>query len=81
MIKQYQKTINKIDDYLEYRYKSHSPDKIKETIMGYIDELTTSLPKTRFPSRYDIQQELFNTSSNEEVIDETLRIVKIKLNL
>ena len=32
----YQKIINDIEDYLEYRFKNDDKDKIKQTIMGYM---------------------------------------------
>lgn len=43
MLSHYQKCVNKIEDYLEYRYRGDTPDKIKEKIMGHIDELTENI--------------------------------------
>jgi hypothetical protein len=43
IIKIQQKCINRIDDFLEYRYLNYRPDQIKIVIMAYIDEMTTTL--------------------------------------
>lgn len=40
---EYQKTINKIDDYLEYRYKSDNKETVKKNIINIIDNLTDEL--------------------------------------
>jgi len=41
----FQRCINDIDDYLEYPYKSHSKEKIRNIIMEYIDNLTKEIEK------------------------------------
>jgi len=39
----YIEAINKIDDLMEYRYKSYTKDELKTIIMGYIDRITKEL--------------------------------------
>lgn len=39
----YQQAVNKIDDLLEYRYQSMTPEEIKKTIMSYIDTIAEKL--------------------------------------
>ncbi len=39
----YMHLVNKIDDYLEYRYKSHTAQQVRDNILGMIDTLTKEL--------------------------------------
>lgn len=43
IIEHYQKCINKIDDYLEYLYKSDDKEKVRKKILSYIDELSEKI--------------------------------------
>ena len=43
ILTEYQKCVNQIDDYLEYRYKLDNAEKVRKTVLGMIDNLTKSL--------------------------------------
>ena len=43
ILEAYQRGVNQIDDYLEYRYLYDTPGKIKDTIMGFIDGITEQI--------------------------------------
>lgn len=45
IIEEMQECLNRIDDFLEYRYLGRTPDGIKKEIISYIDEMTTNLKK------------------------------------
>ena len=43
ILKEYQKGVNRIDDYLEYQFLYDTPGKIKDTIMSFIDGTTEQI--------------------------------------
>ena len=43
IFEKYQKCINRIEDYLEYRFQNDDPEKIKMIIMLFIDSMTSEL--------------------------------------
>jgi hypothetical protein len=43
IFEKYEKCINRIQDYLEYRFKNDDPEKIKMIIMLFIDSMTKEL--------------------------------------
>lgn len=45
IIEEMQRCINKIDDFLEYRYLNYTPDGIKKEVISYINEMTNNLKK------------------------------------
>lgn len=47
ILDEYQKCVNQIDDYLEYRYKLDNAEKVRKTVLSFIDQLTKSLKTKR----------------------------------
>lgn len=45
LIKELLRCINKIDDFLEYRYLNYTPDGIKKEIISYMDHMNNNLKK------------------------------------
>jgi len=43
ILEEYKKCINKIDDYLEYIYRSDTPEEIRNRILHYLSELEDAL--------------------------------------
>ena len=45
ILKIYQKCVNDIDDYLEYRYRFHTAEDVRNNVRDIIDQLTDKLKK------------------------------------
>lgn len=47
MLEAYQKCINKIDDFLEYRYSSYTKEEIRTAILSHITKLSKNLEEIK----------------------------------
>ena len=47
IFKSYQRCVNRIDDFFEYRSKKYTSEEIRQIVLSYLDNLTNELNKNK----------------------------------